>query len=573
MYRRVLCDWYLSDGIHKPLRLDAPQNVEEALSEAGAIPTGASYEEHTFSEWIYRRTWRYKSEFTLPSPEKRAFLRLSGMRGSWRALVNGACAAEGDGDGAEFEVTALLKEPNRIELCFDPDKSGKIRPVWGFDGMLSYRLTGPAAVQEASFDEDAGGAKVFTAMSLVKDARCEWTFTLRNSLGESKAHYKEDLLAGYTPVARQLFAGKLQRGETNALTVSVKADGEESDEIGLDLFLPEEGTVPRGFVGRTEAMMGLGETAGANAAFTDGEEPTAAHRRLAARHGLESRTLEGVVPINALDALLPYDKLMALAGSESALDDNALWALTDSRRDCLDETLKEVPSGEVRQVTAQSRYRQAEDLRLRALDARLRGLPFVIGGADEGLEAPASCALMDDDRHLRPALYALVSAWQSQLAFVRLPGSIPEDGIFSCEVCFVSDEEISRPLTVCVAGYDESGNETSRTLFAAACPGTVGRCTMEIPSSGGLMIRTTLLKDGESLTVWDTAVLRPGTHFEDLPRTQLLAAQGRIANVGRAAALGVCVPSAGYFGCLLPGEYVNATREDPDDAEGLNVYM
>ena len=71
----------------------------------------------------------------------------------------------------------------------------------------------------------------------------------------------------------------------------------------------------------------------------------------------------------------------------------------------------------------------------------------------------------------------------------------------------------------------------------------------------------------------DTAVLRPGTHFEDLPRTQLLAAQGRIANVGRAAALGVCVPSAGYFGCLLPGEYVNATREDPDDAEGLNVYM
>ena len=40
-----------------------------------------------------------------------------------------------------------------------------------------------------------------------------------------------------------------------------------------------------------------------------------------------------------------------------------------------------------------------------------------------------------------------------------------------------------------------------------------------------------------------------------------------------AAALGVCVPSAGYFGCLLPGEYVNATREDPDDAEGLNVYM
>ena len=36
MYRRVLCDWYLSDGIHKPLRLDAPQNVEEALSEAVA---------------------------------------------------------------------------------------------------------------------------------------------------------------------------------------------------------------------------------------------------------------------------------------------------------------------------------------------------------------------------------------------------------------------------------------------------------------------------------------------------------------------------------------------------------
>ena len=574
MYRRVLCDWYLCDGMHPRLRLDAPQNVEEALAEAGVIKGDASYEEHTASEWIYRRAWRYSASFTLPSPEKRAFLRLSGMKGSWRALVNGAHAAEGTNDGAEFEVTSLLRESNSIELCFNADLSGKVRPVWGFDGMLSYRLTGPAAIEEASFEEgEDSGAKVFTAMSLTAETNCEWIYTLKNSRGEHKAHYKEALGAGYTPVLRQLFAGKLARGENNTLTVSVKANGAESDEITLDLFLPEEGCIPRGFVGRTEAIMGLGETAGANAAFSDDDVLRAAHRRLAARHGLESRLSEGISPVRALDALMPYDKLMALAGSENALDDPALWGLTDSKRDCLDDAREEVRSGDLRLITALSRYKQAVDLRLRALQARLKNLPLAIAGADEGIYAPASPALMDDDRHLRPALYALVSAWQSQLAFVRLPAGIPEDGIFSCGVCFVSDEETDRPLTVCVAGYDESGKEVSRTLLAAACTGTVGRCTMEIPPSGCLLIRTTLLRDGESLTVSDEIALKPGTYFEDLPRTQLLAAQGRIANVGRAAALGVCVPSAGYFGCLLPGEYVNATREDPDDAEGLNIYM
>ena len=76
MFRKIHCDWFLSDGIFAPVRLDAPMFIEDALVSAGRIRADLTNEEHMAVEWIYRREWRYRTEFSLDAAE-RTFLRLS----------------------------------------------------------------------------------------------------------------------------------------------------------------------------------------------------------------------------------------------------------------------------------------------------------------------------------------------------------------------------------------------------------------------------------------------------------------------------------------------------------------
>ena len=133
MFRKIHCDWFLSDGIFAPVRLDAPMFIEDALVSAGRIRADLTNEEHMAVEWIYRREWRYRTEFSLDAAE-RTFLRLSGLKGSWRALINGAEAARGKSSSAVFEISANLAARNLLEVCFDADTSGEMQPVTGFSG-------------------------------------------------------------------------------------------------------------------------------------------------------------------------------------------------------------------------------------------------------------------------------------------------------------------------------------------------------------------------------------------------------------------------------------------------------
>ncbi len=572
MYRKVLCDWFLSDGIHPRVRLDAPGDVEQALLACGVLREGQDYEARQAQEWIYRRRWRYEAEFTLPGGDKRAFLRLTGLNGRWKALVNGAEAASGEADSAEFEITALLQTPNRIELVFEPDASGRIRPAVGFAGMLSYRLCGCAAICEASFSASEKGARVFTALSLSKETKCELEYRLKNDAGEFRSVHRESPGSGHTPLMRELFEGKLQAG-LNTVSIAVKADGEMSDERELSLYLPLGDAPGRGFAGKSEALMGLGEGAGANAAFHTGDEPDEQFALMAARHHLAVRALKEEESLCAQDALLSYDSLMELAGSENALNSPALWMLTDSSSACLRSVLERVPSGSVEAAVALSRYEQACALRQKALDRRLRKQPFALKGALDDALRPASCAIADSASEPRPAYYALLGAWQPEYAFVRLPERIPEDGVLSAEVCYTADWEESETRSVLVNCYGMDGRELQRARFAASALGCVGRFMLEIPDEGCILIRTRLMLEDEELTVCDELALKPGVFFENLPQTQLLPGESRVRNAGKNVALGVTVPGANYFGCLLPGESVTASRGEISSAEGLNIYF
>ena len=142
MYSKALCEWFLTDGIYPPVRLDAPEYIEDALTEAGVLGIGLPVEERCRNEWIYRRTWRYLTQFTLPDTEKRVFMRLSGLKGKWRLTVNGALAAEGEDSWCETEITGLLGVPNYLEIAFLPDDSFSLFPQAGFKRVRPFNLAG-----------------------------------------------------------------------------------------------------------------------------------------------------------------------------------------------------------------------------------------------------------------------------------------------------------------------------------------------------------------------------------------------------------------------------------------------
>ena len=148
MYSKALCEWFLTDGIYPPVRLDAPEYIEDALTEAGVLGVGLDVEERCRNEWIYRRTWRYLTQFTLPDTEKRVFMRLSGLKGRWRVTVNGALAAEGTDSWCETEITGLLGVPNYLEIAFLPDDSFSLFPQAGFKGSFLLKQAGKGVIKE-----------------------------------------------------------------------------------------------------------------------------------------------------------------------------------------------------------------------------------------------------------------------------------------------------------------------------------------------------------------------------------------------------------------------------------------
>ena len=569
MYRKIHCDWFLSDGIFPAVRLDAPMYVEDALISCERIRAEMTNLEHMAVEWIYRRIWTYSTDFDISGSE-RCFLRLSGLKGSWRALINGAEAARGTGGSAVFEVTQGLMAHNHLEICFDADNSGALRPVTGFGGMLSCRQTGTAAITKLNITEDA---RLFAALDLLQETETELRLSIKNSAGRHESSMQETLAFGYTPLVFDEMSEFLQIGEANEVTLEAWCEGKISDSCLFTAFLSDETVQPRGFLAESEELIALAEKAGALSAFTPDAEPDFSHRQLCARHGLESVSAEALPSYIPAPAAQPLERLIALAGSEEKLELPEIWKLSGSDRQCLDKLKSQVPSGDIEKLIALNRYRQAESLRADALDARMNDRCFVVSEVQAQPAMPASSSLMDTPGHMRPAYYALMSAWQGEVGYVQQVETVQNVGIVTCEVCYVSDLERPHADALSVIAFDISGNRLLANSFPVLEQGTVGRFTFELPSDSIAIIRTSLVKGEESVISTDEVLMAENRSIEDLPLTQLLAADGKITNVGTATALGVCVPGAGYFGCLLPGECVHAMQGDPDEAEGLNIFI
>lgn len=536
MYRRLPCDWFLSDGIHKKIRLDAPHVIEDALLEAGIIPRDANFEERQRDEWIFRRTWRYSADFLLTEKAERVFLRLTGLNGHYTLLVNGMPVYEGEKETCEAEITAFVQTENSVEIKFAPAGDAFLRPVTGFGGAAGIKGTGSVSVKDLTVDFESGEVSAETDDPQRRGA--------------------------------QLRFEKTQTGNKITVRAEALSDGTVSDDAVMSVCTPP--AVPaRGLTGSGEEVMGLGAACGANCAFVS--EPSMQLRTLAARHALPVLTKENGKELTVPVALETGDKLLEAAGGERNLTNPAFWILTGSDSEVYARCAARFNEPEPESVCAFSRCVQADQIKKNAVLARVNGASVCVSHAEAARVSVTSDALMDLDGMPRPAFYALSHAWKGDFACTAAPAAVGNDGIFSASVYCVSDEHAEEPATVTVSAYELDGTLRNRSSFAVTRGmGQAGRVTARLPENGVLILRTELSANGENLSVSDELVVSHKLKLDEIEGTQLLCAGGKVTNVGSTAALCVTVPGARYFGCLLPGESVTAVS---DTAEGINVYI
>lgn len=536
MYRRLPCDWFLSDGIHKKIRLDAPHVIEDALLEAGIIPRDANFEERQRDEWIFRRSWRYSADFMLTEKAERVFLRLTGLMGHYTLLVNGMPVYEGEKETCEAEITAFAQTENSVEIKFAPAGDAFLRPVTGFGGAAGIKETGSVAVKNLTIDFESGqvSAETDNPGGCTVELKCE----------------------------------KTQTGNKFTVRAEALVDGAVSDDTVMSVCVPS--TVPaRGLVGSGEEVMGMGAACHANCAFVS--DLSMQVKTLAARHSLPVLTTEKGKELIVPAALETGEKLLELAGGEKSLVNPAFWILTGSDREVYDRCAARFDEAEPENVCALSRCLQADEIKKIAVLARVNGTSVYVSHAEKARVSATSDALMDLDGAMRPAFYALSDAWKGDFACTSSPAAVGNDGIFSASVYCVSDEHADEAATVTVSAFELDGTLRNRSNFAVTRGmGQAGRVTARLPENGVLILRTELSANGEPLSVSDEVVFSHKLKMDEIEGTQLLCAGGKVTNVGATAALYVTVPGADYFGCLLPGESVTAVS---DTAEGINVYI
>ncbi|MCR4621007.1 MAG: hypothetical protein K5663_02885 [Clostridiales bacterium] len=572
MLVKALCEWSLTDGIYPPVRLDAPEYIEDALTEAGVLAAFPPLEERCKNEWIYRRTWRYLTQFTLPGTEKRVFIRLNRLQGRWRLLVNGALAAEGSDSWCEAEITALLSVPNYVEVVFPPDESFSLFPKAGFAGSLMWQETGKGIIKDFRLAPSQTGEPGFMcAADLSVPGQVRLSFGLQNSRGEWKQTLEIPLDAGHTPLLSDIFAGKLARGEINRLSARLDLGGQLSDQREAEIYIPNAAVPMRRAICEGEAELELARELGAQAAYSRSITADAAFVRQAAGYGLYASGAEDELSAELPLGMCNPDETERICPDARVLEEDWTWHLAESDRACYDAA---GGSGEeLAEAIALSRYNQAIALENMALKARLNGEPFTIKELINPEMSLSSAALVDHDGLKRPAFFALKDAWQAEYAFCSLPESLPEDGIFTVRTFYVCDDPADRPHAVSVCVYDLYGREIFSTTFAATVQGCVGSFALEMPEGGVVLIRTSLSLQGSTLSASDLIAFMPGRGIEDLGEARLYYDGKALINDSDTLAAGVCADGAGFFGCLLPGESVPVCDLDINSVEGLNIYF
>ena len=570
MYRKILCVWFLDDSAHAPIRLDAPDFVEEALKCVGFIGDGTMFEERLASEWIYRRRWSYVARFGLLPEGRRVFINVSRLRGRWSIYINNVLCAEGTDGSAEFEATGRFTGEDEMRICFEAPDGSELRPVFGFAGAAMVRYTGPCAVTELdSGVDETGKTYLYARVDTTGNQKIELKLRAESPAGVREVSYR-----GEVNRLANLHIGidPLPCGQSCELHAQLYTGGTLGDELVTYTVPADTSIARRGFIGDGGDVCAACKNAGGNTVFTRDAKADSFCRLLAARHALTALPVGCRDAETAPKALSKAERLLEIAGSEKELEKSVLWALTQSDKGAYDGVKALMPGAGLEEIAVFSRVRQALDVRKLAFEKRLENRDLVLDNVSADYEKPASASLFDAPGQPRPAYFALAGAWKKRACFAVVPETVPEDGIFTCRVYCLSDDRNSVPCTVKAELFGEDGALLYTTAYSCYTnSGLAGSFTAELTGERGF-IRCTLTAEGEEC-VSDTAVSKKTLLPGELLPTQLLADNGKITNVGRTVAFYVCIPAGEFFGCLLPGQSVTADRGNSDTAEGLNSFI
>ena len=577
MQKRIPCDWFLTDGILAPVRLDAPETVMAALRQAGVVEEPSGLMDELKTEWVYRRTWRYYAAF--PGAEsaagRRCFLSADGLFGQWCFKLNGAMIAAGSESGFRAEVTGRTQAGENVaEFEFAPEDPAAVRPVSGFEGALVWKETGSARVCSLRLNRTAEGE---WACQLETDAQEACEAVLRYSLaqpgGTSEREFHETLAPGAQSFVHAAL-DSVEKGVPATVSVRLFVNGELSDEASDSVWIPTDDEAPRGFAAADDFTVAASKAAGGNAVCC---EDTPRMRLAAAENGLQLIPYESAFVRAPLCASETAETLLRMTDGDGAqLENDALWYFSLSDREGLTRTLARAEAGDAEPAEAASlsRYLQAEDLRRQAETARLKKEAFLLDGVRDAQETCASCAIFDADDTPRPAYLALTNAWKPEHVFAMPPEKFPEDGIVNIPVYCVADGKMNG-ITVNAVAFDLEGHELVSASFPAAgrTSGVAGRLCVEMPEDGVVVLRLRALRAEECVSRSDEAIAVSMEALRAIPETQLIDEGTKIVNAGSTAAVGVSIPGAGFYGVLLPGEEMVKTDARSTRVEGLNVYL
>lgn len=571
MLRKIPCDWFLTDGILSDIRLGAPLRVMDALLRAGVVKDEGTLVSRLSREWVLRRSWRYSTVFQAPPHDgARAYLVLEGLSGRYTLRLNGTELKKGDGDSTRAEVTGCLKEAeNTLEIEFEPEDNSAMVPSVGLTGQMLLYDSGETAIHAIDVHYENGDCFVTAEINALSETEIQLAFDLTAG-GEvlNKKIYK-DVLPGNNLIECVPFKN-VPEGKVT-LEMKVKRDEITQDSACIVKFAREIRSAARGFQVSDAFGMAITAKAGGNSVVT----PLSSRAfTLAADRNLTAY-IYGKLPVNVAQyAVSRMETLMELSGGDtSTLEKEALWRLSGIREDVFRPAkLAYGEDAPIEKKIDVSRYLQAISVRRQAEHARLRETPFVLGHVRDNSRSFASRALFDHNDRPRPAYFALMQAWRYEHAFSAQPETGTKDGLLTVPVYYVADVGAA-PATVMAAAYSMTGEE----LMAANFPvmGTsseaIGRLCVEKEENEFIVVRVRIMRNGECVNQTESLIAPEGGTLNAIENTQIILRDGAITNVGDTAAIGVCVPGAEYFGCLLPGESVPVSAGRPGFTEGLNI--
>lgn len=574
MRKRVSCNWFLSDGVLAPVRLDAAEYVRDALIHAGVIEKCETVEDEIKNEWIYRRSWVYTAKFQAETRDNaHQILYLDGLKGDWTLCLNEQPILEGCSDSAEADLSKAIRDgENELEIYFDYPTVHKARPQFGFRGACLVREAVGACISSFRMrhDENGNWTADFTVYA-DEPAACGMNFALRSVSGKLERTYTEELDAGETPFSLTPFGAEaLPNGERVTATLTLLINGKPADETDIQEYLPQNTSALRGFCMEDEFTAAAAARAGANAVSGFA---SARFRTIAADHKLAFAPLEDHTADRADPAMENEKNLSRLTGENlDKLNENAVWYLTDSSTQGLDELYEKL--GDWSKTARISRYQQAAQLRRKAAERRLKNEEFFLADIRDANEKCASRALFDAHDIPRPAYTALMNAWRPLTTFALPPETLPGDGIINLPVYLVCDEP-HVVAAVQVSAYRLNGTEIGSTSFPVTGKTTeaVGKLCLEVPKEKYFLLRTSILIADEPPVITDELIAFDDATLFDLPETQILIADNKIQNVGDTAALGVSIPDADFFGTILPGDEIPLKNATNPSVEGLNIYL